>query len=72
MQRDVLQMDEFSLREFPPAQISFARIQDFKGLENTAIVLLDLDRTHLDQSARSLLYVGMSRARTYLALIINP
>jgi hypothetical protein len=71
VQRDVMQMDEFSLREFPSPQISFARIQDFKGLENTAIVLLDLDRGHLDRSAPSLLYVGMSRARAYLALIIN-
>lgn len=72
VQRDVLQMDEFNLREFPPAQISFARIQDFKGLENTAIVLMDLDRQHLDRSAPSLLYVGMSRARAYLALVMHP
>ncbi len=71
IKRDVLQVDEFSLRAFPPAQISFARIQDFKGLENTAIVLLDLDHRHLDRSSRSLLYVGMSRARAYLALVIN-
>ncbi|MBM4092232.1 MAG: DUF2075 domain-containing protein [Planctomycetes bacterium] len=72
VKRDVGQVDEFSLRTFPPAQISFARIQDFKGLENTAIVLLDLDHRHLDRSAPSLLYVGMSRARAYLALVVNP
>ncbi len=71
VKRHVVQMDEFSLRGFPPAQISFARIQDFKGLENTAIVLLDLDHRHFDRSAPSLLYVGMSRARAYLALVIN-
>ena len=72
IQRDLLQLDEFNLREFPPLQISFAQIQDFKGLENTAIILLDIDRGHFDQHPSPLLYVGMSRARAYLALVMNP
>lgn len=72
IKRDLLQMDEFNLREFPPPQISFAQIQDFKGLENTAIILLDLDHGRFGQYSSPLLYVGMSRARAYLALVINP
>jgi hypothetical protein len=72
IRHDVLQLDEFSLRTFPPSRISFAQIRDFKGLENTAIVLLDLDPRHFAPAFSSLLYVGMSRARAYLALVMNP
>ncbi len=67
--REVVQLDEFSMRDFPPSRISFARIQDFKGLENTAIIMLDLDKNVFAQHPPSLLYVGMSRARAYLALL---
>ena len=67
--REVIQLDECSMREFPPSRISFARIQDFKGLENTAIVMVDLDKTLFDQHPPALLYVGMSRARAYLAMV---
>jgi hypothetical protein len=69
--RDIVQLDEFSLRAFPPKHVSFSRIQDFKGLENTAIVLVDLEDGHLDRSSPALLYVGMSRARAYLRLQIG-
>jgi hypothetical protein len=69
--RDIVQLDEFSLRSFPPKHVSFARIQDFKGLENTAIILVDLDDSHLDKASPELIYVGMSRARAYLRLQIG-
>ncbi len=69
--RNIVQLDEFSMRSFPPRNISFARIEDFKGLENTAIILVDLAAGHLDRSAPALLYVGMSRARAYLRIQIN-
>jgi superfamily I DNA/RNA helicase len=65
----VVQLDEFSLRSFPPAQIGFAQIQDFKGLESLAVILLDLEPQHFDRTAPSMLYVGMSRAKAYLALV---
>jgi hypothetical protein len=69
--RDIVQLDEFNLRAFPPKHVSYARIQDFKGLENTVIILVDLEDSHLDRSAPALLYVGMSRARAYLRLQIG-
>ncbi len=72
LRRDVLPLDEFSLRRFPPPHISFAQIHEFKGLENAAIVLLDLDDRHFDRSAATTLYVGMSRARAYLSLHVRP
>jgi len=68
---DVIQLDEFSMRGFPPPRISFARIPDFKGLENTAIVMVDVDPTRLVAHPPAWLYVGMSRARTYLAMVME-
>lgn len=69
--KEIVQLDEYSLRSFPPSRISFARIQDFKGLENTAIILVDIDQDILKASPPSMVYVGMSRARAYLVLIIR-
>ena len=69
--RDIVQLDEFSRRSFPPKHVSYVRIQDFKGLENTAIILVDLEDSHFDRSSQALLYVGMSRARAYFRLHIT-
>lgn len=71
IRREICRLDEFNLRAFPPPRISFAQIQHFKGLENAAILLVDLHESHLDRSTPALLYVGMSRARAYLRLHIS-
>ena len=65
----ITQLDDYSMREFPSQQISFARVHDFKGLENTAIILVDIDESIFSQSPPSIMYVGMSRARAYLILL---
>lgn len=49
--------------------IGHATIHAFKGMENTMIVLHDISRLADDES-RSLLYVGMSRARERLAVVM--
>lgn len=62
-------MDHYSIRTFPPQNaIGFARIQDFKGLENDAIIVVDLPSTS-NANHIPLAYVGMSRARSVLSLI---
>jgi hypothetical protein len=71
MRRQVVRMDDFSLRAFPPPKISFAGISDFKGLENSAIILTDLTAEHLRREEPSVLYVGMSRAKAYLVMILE-
>ena len=35
-------LDGFSFRSFPPKEISFSQIRNFKGLENEAVILADL------------------------------
>jgi hypothetical protein len=68
---EITELDEFALRQFPPARISFAEIANFKGLENEVIILVDLDRDA--QAPRSVTdqYVGMSRARSLLVIVAS-
>ena len=40
--RRVRRLDEYSMREIPGDKVGFARIEEFKGLENEAIVVVDL------------------------------
>lgn len=54
----------------PNAGIGFATIQAYKGLENSVIIITDV--RHLDtQRDQSILYVGMSRARQRLYLLLS-
>jgi RecA/RadA recombinase len=50
--------------------VRFTTIHAFKGLESAAIILTDVDRIDDDHS-RSLLYVGMSRARIQLHILMS-
>ncbi len=52
-------------------QIGFSTVHRFKGLESPVILLCDVESI-TDASARSLLYVGMSRAKSYLAVALSP
>lgn len=59
-------LDEYALREFPPPTISFAEIAAFKGLENEAVIVIDLPPP---TNPTPLHYVSLSRARTCLTAI---
>jgi len=50
--------------------ITFSTIHSFKGLENTYIILTDIGRLD-DDEFKSLLYVGMSRARVGLSVFVH-
>jgi len=65
----VVAVDEYALRDFPPQCISFAEIADFKGLENEAILLVDLPWPPKSGASSPNHYVGMSRARSLLKII---
>ena len=67
--RMIRALDHYSIRAFPPRDfIGFASIQDFKGLENDAIIIVDLPKT-IGQGDATHAYVGMSRARSSLSII---
>ena len=51
-------------------RIQFSTIAGFKGLEADAVLLIDLDDL-VDPDTRALLYVGASRAKTLMTLILD-
>ena len=62
----IIELDELALRDFPPKSVSFAEIANFKGLENEAVILIDLPRGAKAPRCVTDSYVGMSRARSLL------
>ncbi len=54
----------------PPDCVRFSTIHSFKGMESRAVIVVDIEEVEADRS-RALLYVGMSRARSFLVLLIN-
>lgn len=53
----------------PQGVVPFSTIHAFKGLESPVVILCDFDSLEGDR-ARSLLYVGMSRARSHLVMVL--
>lgn len=66
---EIVILDEYSLRNFPPNKISFAEIQNFKGLENEAIIIIDISPPDAITNSLAKHYVAMSRARAILSII---
>ena len=50
-------------------KVGFARIDEFKGLENEAIIVVDLPAPPKVSGGSAAHYVAMSRARSVLSLI---
>ena len=67
--RRVRRLDEYSMRSIPVDKVGFARIDEFKGLENEAIVVVDLPGPEKTGENHAAHYVAMSRARSVLSLI---
>jgi hypothetical protein len=61
-----------SYREIPAGGVSvrYASVHAFKGLEAPAIILTDIEVID-DEQAKALLYVGMSRARVRLHVLMH-
>lgn len=62
-------LDDYSLRNFPTVNTSFAEIGNFKGLENEVIIVVDLPAPECSSENLAKHYVAMSRARSVLSLI---
>ncbi|MBF0232537.1 MAG: NERD domain-containing protein [Desulfamplus sp.] len=73
IKKNIINLDDYSIRSFPPSTISFAEIKNFKGLENDAIILIDLDHPEnlIGGFNKTIHYVAMSRARALLCIIWN-
>ena len=67
--RRIRRLDEYSMRGRRGDKVGFAKIEEFKGLENDAIVLVDLPAPASGDAKSAAHYVAMSRARSVLSLI---
>ena len=64
-------LDAKAAGEWPVPETTIARIDEFKGLENQFICLVDLASVGATDHDRSLLYVAMSRARAGLWIALD-
>lgn len=68
--RDIVKLDDYSVRSFPIPKISFSEIKNFKGLENEVIIVIDLVKPdNIKDNSKVEHYVAMSRARALLSVI---
>ncbi len=65
----IQRLDEYSMRATPGDRVGFARIDEFKGLENQAIIVVDLPPPRASGSSSPEHYVAMTRARSVLSVI---
>ncbi|WP_081916236.1 nuclease-related domain-containing DEAD/DEAH box helicase [Saccharothrix sp. NRRL B-16314] len=61
-------LDLMRMRRPGRGRVGFARVAEFKGLESRYVVL-EVDETADEQSARAQLYVGMTRAKAALWVV---
>ena len=70
MKRNIVKLDDYSVRSFPIPEISFSEIKNFKGLENEVIIVIDLVKPdYIKDNSKVEHYVAMSRARALLSVI---
>ncbi len=70
IKKNIVKLDDYSVRSFPLSEISFSEIKNFKGLENEIIVVVDLVKPNdIKDNNKVEHYVAMSRARALLSLI---
>ena len=67
--RQVTRLDAYSMRKATGDKVGFARIEEFKGLENEAIIVVDLPAPARSDRHSAEHYVAMSRARSVLSLV---
>ena len=70
-QTEIQTLDEFAIRTFPAGQMGFAGIGDFKGLENDAVIVVDIQTSDELSNMAAQRYVAMSRPRAILSIILS-
>jgi len=73
VRKQIIELDDYSVRNFPIQNISFAEIKNFKGLENEVIIIIDLPNLEgkTAVSNKALHYVAMTRAKSLLCVLFT-
>jgi hypothetical protein len=67
---DLVDVTENETIKLQPKQVAFSTVHAFKGMEATAVIVCDIESVNTDE-ARSIVYVGMSRAKSHLVVLSN-
>jgi hypothetical protein len=65
--KNIVQLDDFNVKNIPLPEISFSQLNHFKGLENKVILLVDFDEKCLDNTSKA--YVALTRASERLFVV---
>lgn len=63
----IVQIDDFNIKNLPQNQLTFSEIENFRGLDNKIIILVDFSQEILNRS--SLAYIAMTRASECLFIV---
>lgn len=69
--RRLVNLNDSTRTRFPFLHTTFSTVENFKGLENRFVALVDIEDLDSTPSARATVYVGMSRARVGLWVGMN-
>jgi len=71
MKRHIRLLDVNTARTWPPTDMTFSTVADFKGLENRFILLVDVASVDASDHDQNILYVALSRARAGLWIAVS-
>lgn len=63
--------DQKGNQQYSDGELRLESLHRFKGLQSPAVVLAEIDFTEVNDEARRRLYVGMTRAKLALSLILT-
>ncbi len=67
---DLVDITESNSMKLMPKQVAFSTVHAFKGMEATAVIVCDIESVSTDE-AKSIIYIGMSRAKSHLVVLAN-
>lgn len=70
MRNQIEVLTDHNASQFPFNRISFSTIENFKGLENRFVSIVDIEEVDQSSGSMSQIYVSMSRAQVSLAFVV--
>lgn len=67
---DLVDVTENETIKLQSKQVAFSTVHAFKGMEAIAVIICDIESVNTDE-AKSIVYVGMSRAKSHLMVLAN-
>ncbi|MUK26206.1 nuclease-related domain-containing DEAD/DEAH box helicase [Aliivibrio fischeri] len=63
----VVQIDDFNIKNLPRNQLSFSEIKNFRGLDNKVVLLVDFSQRVMNNASQA--YIAFTRASDFLFIV---